>query len=74
MRIDELQLDEVKVMSSWIADLEYDRGVTFMTLLSGRRYRILGIPEGVFRQWVNAPSKGKFWHSHIRGNYRTTRI
>jgi len=74
MKIDELQLDEVGVMSSWIADLDRDHNVTFMTLNNGRRYRILGLPEGIFRQWLQAPSKGKFWHSDIRGNYRVSRI
>lgn len=70
----EQQIDEVGVMSSWIADLEYiGENVVMMTLNNGRRYRILGISEGLFRQWVSAPSKGKFWHSHIRGNYRASR-
>ena len=61
MRLNELndiQIDEVSVFSSWIADLNYQEGAVIMTLNNGRSYRILGVPEGMFRQWVKAPSKG----------------
>ncbi len=76
MRLEQIEpIAEVKVMSSWIADLDYaGPNVVIMTLNSGRRYRVLGVGEGLFRQWVRAPSKGKFWHSNIRGNYRVSRI
>ena len=74
MRISEIQLDEVKVLSSWIADLTYKNNGVIMTLLNGRSYFVGGIPEGLFRRWVSAPSKGKFWHSDIRGNYRASRL
>lgn len=76
MRLDEIEpIAEVGVISSWIQDLDYaGPNVVIMTLNSGRRYRVLGVSEGVFRQWINAPSKGKYWHSNIRGNYRVSRI
>ena len=69
-----MQIDEISVMSSWIADLDYEEGAVNLTLNNGRRYRVLGVPEGMLRQWVKAPSKGKYWHSDIRGNYRVSRI
>ena len=74
MKLSEIQLDEIGVLSSWIQDLDYANNSVIMTLNNGRRYRILGVPEGMFRQWVKAPSKGKYWHSDIRGNYRASRI
>jgi len=74
MRLVEIQLDEVEVMSSWIDELEYDEGDVIMTLLSGRQYRIQDVPEGMFRQWIDAPSKGKFWHSDIRDFYYTSSL
>lgn len=75
MRLFEIkQIDEVSVMSSWIADLSYKGDSVIMTLMNGRTYRVGGVPEGMYRQWVKAPSKGKFWHSDIRGNYRASRI
>lgn len=76
MRLSEIEsIAEVSVMSSWIADLDYaGPNVVIMTLNSGRRYRVLGVGEGVFRQWLRTPSKGKYWHSNIRGNYRVSRV
>lgn len=68
------QIDEVSVMSSWIADLRFLDGSVILTLNNGRRYRVIGLSPGMFRQWVKAPSKGKFWHSNIRGNYRVSRL
>lgn len=74
MRLNEIQLDELSVFSSWIADLDYREGAVLMKLNNGRTYSITGVPEGMYRQWVRSPSKGKYWHSDIRGNYRATRI
>ncbi len=75
MRMTEIaQIDEVSVMSSWIADLSYQDRVLYLTLKNGRRYQILGLNPAMARAWLRAPSKGKFWHSNIRGNYRTSRI
>lgn len=75
MRLTDIKmLNEVAVVSSWIEDLEMDHNVVFMTLNSGNQYRILGVPEDVYLEWIEAPSKGKFWHSDIRGNYRVSRI
>lgn len=74
MKLSEIQLDEIGVMSSWIADLNYVDNMVVMTLNNGRTYRILGLPEGMFRQWMKASSKGKYWHSDVRGNYRVSRV
>jgi hypothetical protein len=75
MRMTEIaQIDEISVMSSWIADLRFLDGSVILTLNNGRRYRVIGLSPGMFRQWVKAPSKGKFWHSNIRGNYRVSRL
>ena len=76
MKISEIsqQLDEVGVFSSWISDLSLaGNGDVIMSLLSGRRYVVSGIGEDLFTQWVNAPSKGVFWHSNIKNIYSVTR-
>lgn len=69
-------LFEEMVMSSWISDLTYDEDLEaiIMTLLSGRQYEIAGVDEDVYHAWIGAGSKGKFWHTDIKGNYFTTRI
>ena len=71
-----VELYETRVKSSWIMDLSKDdeeNGV-IMTLLSGRSYLVNNVPNIVFRRWVRAPSKGKFWHQKIRGNFWVDRL
>lgn len=71
-----VQLYEMRVKSSWIMDLTLDpngEGV-IMTLLSGRSYLVNNVPKLVYKQWVKAPSKGKFWHQRIRGNFWVDRL
>lgn len=74
MRLFEIQrLDEESVFSSWIDELDYDDGNVIMTLLSGRAYQIRDVPYDVFEEWLQASSKGKFFHSDIKGLYDITR-
>lgn len=67
-------LFEEAVDSSWISDLDFENGNVIMTLLSGRRYRIRGIPEDTFEDWTISDSPGGFWHAYIRGIYSTIRV
>lgn len=81
MRIDDIQiLTEEAVISSWIADLTFKRnrrngfGDVYMTLNTGRRYVVVRVDEDLFLEWVTSMSKGKFWHSDIRGRYDVYRL
>lgn len=67
-------LNEVEVISSWIAELEWDDDGVIMILNSGREYKVHDVDFETFEEWVKAPSKGKFWHSDIRDMYIVTRI
>jgi hypothetical protein len=71
-----IHLQEQPVMSSWISDLtlQNNNADVTMALGNGRRYAVRGVGPTVFQQWVTAPSKGKFWHGQIRGNYTVTRL
>ena len=65
------RLVEDAVDSSWIShiDGEYQDDGTFlviMTTLDGREYELYGVGKQLFHQWLKAPSKGKFWWSHVR--------
>lgn len=74
MKFNEVRmLTESAVFSSWIEDLEYDGGNTIMTLLSGIQYVVHNVPDDVHEEWLEASSKGKFWHSDIAGLYVVTR-
>lgn len=68
---------EVAVDSSWIEDIDLDQdddGNVIMTLLSGRMYKLFGVPQELYDEWLDAESKGKFWHEYMAGQYNTTRI
>lgn len=69
-------INEAPVMSSWIADLTLmnnGRDVV-MALGDGKRYRINTVGPRVYQQWMQAPSKGRFWHDQIKQNYVATRL
>lgn len=70
----DVALDEVAVMSSWIADLDYYEGDTYITLNNGRQYMVKNTRPEVYNRWLKSPSKGKFWHSDIKGMHQVRRI
>lgn len=70
------KLEEKKVQSTWITDLRHsrDKKELRMTLNNGRSYLLPGVTRTVFDQWTRSPSKGKYFHSRIKGRYQVTRI
>lgn len=67
---------EAPVLSSWIADLTLmnnGRDVV-MALGDGKRYRINTVGPNLYAQWMQAPSKGRFWHDRVKQNYVATRL
>ena len=75
MKLHEI-LNEVKVESSWISDVLYNRPKSLLTVVMnrGKAYMVMGISRHMFDRWKAAPSKGKFWHEHIKGRYNVRRI
>jgi hypothetical protein len=77
MKIDEVVITEKPVISSWISDLTLVRGrsgnVT-MTLGNGRKYSVKKVGSKLYNQWLNASSKGMFWHQNIKKNYVVVRL
>ena len=41
---------------------------------SGSTYQYADVPIEVFEGFVNAPSKGKYFHANVRDSYQYTRI
>lgn len=71
------ELFETPVVSSWITDITLmtDRsGNCVFATRSGRRYRVEGVGEQVFDQWIAAPSKGQFFNDVIRDQYEIVRL
>lgn len=69
-------ITEGRVRSSWIARIDYedDENLVVLSLKSGAQYEVDNVPAIVFRAWLRAPSKGKFWHKRIRGKFAVYRI
>jgi len=69
-------LNEKPVTSTWITDLTYNRPnkVLTMRLSNGVSYSIPGITRSVFERWINASSKGFFFHQYIKDKYQVSRI
>jgi hypothetical protein len=67
-----LQLKE----SSSIAAAEYDRNRRTLRVRFGPGgiYDYLDVPAGVVREFLNAPSLGRFVNWHIKPRYRFVRI
>ena len=40
-----------------------------VTFKSGKTYKYLDVPKGVYEQFVNARSHGRFFNEHIKDEY-----
>lgn len=60
-----------RVSSSAIAWVGYhpETRTLAVALKQGRAYDYLGVPRGVYRALLNAPSKGKFYNAHVKDVY-----
>ena len=56
-------------MSSAIASLDYENGVTTCVFHSGGSYTWNNIPKDVFDDWYNSSSWGGYFHDNIKGKY-----
>lgn len=64
------------VSSSSVASVGYDPKSQMLELEfhSGSVYEYREVPPEVFRDLMEAPSKGRFFASEIRGQYPSTRL
>lgn len=58
---------EMKVVeSSNITAIGWEDEVLEISFNKGGLYRYVGVPEEIFKAFMSAPSKGKFFHGRIR--------
>jgi len=59
------------VASSHVRAIAYDRSehVLYVQFRNGAAYAYRDVPRGVFEQFLDAPSKGRFLHEVIRPEY-----
>ena len=57
--------------SSWIESISYDHDDSSLTVAtkSGETYDHWEVPKDVAQEFKNAPSKGAFYNTEIRGSY-----
>jgi hypothetical protein len=65
-----------KVSSSNLSAVGYN---SFQMILEiefndGAIYQYFGVPQGIYASLMAASSHGKYFHAHIRNNYRYTRV
>ena len=62
------------VSSSNLSAIGYDRGTMHIRFNSGGTYAYYDVPEDVYRDLMNADSKGRYFNYHIKGQYDDTKI
>lgn len=60
-----------KVNSSAISEIGYDRakGTLKIVFNSGSEYEYIGVSEAEYKDFVSAPSVGRYYNMKIRSNY-----
>lgn len=67
-------MNEQTVKSSWIKDVTSTGQHATMTTNKGDSYQILDIGSEAVEEWLNAPSKGKYYAQHIKNQFTINRI
>jgi len=72
------RIKKMKVNSSTIAEINQEtiKGQTFLkvTFVNGREYLYEGVTQKIYDEFVNADSKGKYFHENINGRYNYSRV
>lgn len=63
------------ILSTMLASVSYDgfRQLLFLEFRSGSVYCYLGVPPSIHQALLEAPSKGLYFHQHIRGQFPFTK-
>ena len=64
------------VQSLNVVAIGYDRptGTLEVEFLKGAVYQYYGVPEHMYNEIMNAPSKGRFLNTYIRDSYPFSRV
>jgi len=64
----------VRVSSTSLASVGYEKGVLEVRFRNGGVYRYHGVPADVHDQLLEAESKGRFFNRRVRDAYRAERL
>jgi hypothetical protein len=54
--------------------IDFEGGWLDVRFVDGSEYRYYGVPHAVFSALLEAPSKGRFVHRHLKGRYDYARL
>ena len=65
-----------RVASRAIAAVGYSKRLQFLDIefLNGAVYRYEGVPRSVYGGFMDADSKAHYFHEHIKGKFKSSRI
>lgn len=64
----------IPVTSTDISCVGYDGSTMHIRFNSGGLYAYHNVPSSVYNELMEASSKGKYFHAHIKGRYGDNRI
>ncbi len=64
----------IPVASSDLAAVGYAGTTLWITFHSGGTYEYYDVPQSVYEALMNAPSKGRFFHSFIKRSYKYRKL
>lgn len=67
-------MNMIPVSSSNLSSVGYENSTLYIAFNSGGLYSYSNVPERVFHELLNAPSKGKYFRAYINKHYAYTRI
>ncbi len=69
-------MNMIQVDSTNIDSVGYDeqKSILIIQFLDGSEYEYVDVPEYVYLDFLDAPSKGKYAHENIYDVYRSNRI
>lgn len=63
-------VEMIRVSSSFIRAIGYDGSTLCVEIENGQTYDHHNVPYSVYRDFMNASSKGAYYNRHIRGKYK----
>jgi len=67
-------MNMIPVSSSNIHSIGYDNSNLYVRFNSGATYRYINVPENLYKNLMNASSKGSYLDSYIKGAYSYQKI
>lgn len=69
-------MDRASVVSSNVSSVGFDEasGVLEVEFSGGAIWQYLGVPPSIYKNLMDAESKGKYVNSHIRGKYGSRKV